>query len=397
MWIEREIATELERAAATFPVVALVGPRQVGKTSILERIFHHYGFVSLDVASNAEAAETRPQEFLQRHPPPVIIDEVQYAPSFFRHIKTYVDAKKGQNGLFIITGSQNFSLMENLAESLAGRAAVIPFLGLSGNEWKSCAAASENQAWKEFLWKGAFPALWCEPQKGPSRQRWYQGYVATYIERDVRNLLNVGSLRDFERFLRACAARCGQMLNMSELGRDVGISTPTVKQWLSVLQASNQVILLEPYYRSLGKRITKTPKLHFTDTGLAAYLMGFTSADAMWSSPQAGALWESYVVGQWLRQRDWHVPSLMLWYWRDQGGNEVDLVLELNGKLIPVECKIKEAPEPKDTQGIERLKKFYGIDMVSQAYIACPVDATFDMQPDITVIPGWRNWPLDAV
>jgi uncharacterized protein len=392
MWIEREIVSELKQAAETFPVVALVGPRQVGKTSILERVFPDYRYVSLDVATNAEAAETRPQEFLERYPPPLAMDEVQYAPSFFRHIKTYVDARRGQNGLFVITGSQNFMLMENLAESLAGRAAIIPFLGLSGGEWRR--AAGRHLPWKDFLWKGGFPALWADPQKSPSRERWYQGYVATYLERDVRNLLNVGSLRDFERFVRACAIRSGQVLNLSELGRDVGISTPTSKQWLSVLQASNQVFLLEPYFRSLGKRLFKTPKLYFTDTGLAAYLMGFGSAEALWSSREAGALWENHVVNQWLRWRDWHEPSLGLWYWRDQGGNEVDLLLEKDRKLIAVECKIKERPDRKDVQGIERLRKFYGEAEVPKAYAACPIDTSFDLQPNITAISGWQVWSL---
>jgi hypothetical protein len=395
MWIEREIASEIMEAASTFPVVALVGPRQVGKTSILERLFPDYSYVSLDVAANAEAAETRPKEFIQRYPPPVVVDEVQYAPSFFRHIKSHVDSKKGQKGLFIITGSQNFLLMENLAESLAGRAAVIPFLGLSGKEWRSATPVSRGREWKEFLWKGGYPALWSEPGGGPARDRWYQGYVSTYLERDVRNLLNVGSLRDFERFVRACAARCGQALNLSDLGRDVGVSTPTAKQWMSVLQASNQVILLEPYYRSLGKRISKTPKLYFTDTGLAAYLMGFASAEALWASREAGALWECYVVGQWLRWRDWHEPSLTLWYWRDQGGNEVDLLLERNQLLFPVECKIKELPGRKDIQGIERLRRFYGKENVPQAFVACPIDASFDIEPGITVVSGWETCPLE--
>jgi uncharacterized protein len=394
MWIEREISAEIKEAASAFPVVALVGPRQVGKTSTLERLFPNHGYVSLDVAANAEAAETRPQEFILRHPPPVVMDEVQYAPSFFRHVKAHVDSNKGLNGLFILTGSQNFLLMENLAESLAGRAAVIPFLGLSGKEWRSSSAASRGREWKEFLWKGGYPALWSEPLKGPTRERWYQGYVSTYLERDVRNLLNVGSLRDFERFLRACAARCGRTLNLSELGRDVGISTPTAKQWLSVLQASNQVILLEPYYRSLGKRLSKTPKLYFTDTGLAAYLMGFGSADTLWASRETGALWETYVVGQWVRWRDWHEPSLMLWYWRDQGGNEVDLLIERDRMLIPVECKVKELPEKKDAQGIERVKRFYGKDHVPRGYIACPSDVSFDVEPGVTAVCGWEVWPL---
>jgi len=396
MWIERVISSELLGLAKTFPVVALVGPRQVGKTSLLEKLFQEYTYVSLDVPAHAEAAETRPDAFLRRYPPPVVVDEVQYAPSFFRSIKAVVDSRKGENGLFVVTGSQNFLLMEDLSESLAGRAAVIPFLGLSGAEWRSAEEVSKPFRWQDFLWKGSFPALWADPEAAPSRERWYQGYVATYLERDVRSLLQVGNLRDFERFIRACAIRCGQMLNISELGRDVGVSAPTSKQWLSVLQASNQIFLLEPYYRSLGKRISKTPKLYFTDTALAAYLMGFGSADSLWNSPQAGALWENYVAGQWLRRRDWHEPSLGLWTWRDQGGNEVDLLLERDRRLFPVECKLEESPGAKDLKGIRRLKTFYGEEAVAHAYLACPIDMAFDVSPGVTAMPGWESWDLGA-
>jgi len=395
MWIEREISQELVRLSKSFPVLVLIGPRQVGKTSILERVFSAYRYVSLDVGTNAEAAETRPQEFLEFYPPPVVLDEIQYAPSFFRYIKTYVDSHRGKNGLFIITGSQDLLLMESISESLAGRSAVIPFLGLSAKEWRQAKEVSQSFAWKDFLWKGGFPALWADPKTSPPRERWYQGYVATYLERDVRNLLKVGSLRDFERFLRACAARCGQTLNFSELGRDVGVSTPTSKQWLSVLQASNQVFLLEPYFRSLGKRLSKSPKLYFTDTGLASYLMGFSAPEALWSSAQAGALWENHVVNQWIRWRDWREPSLGLWYWRDQAGNEVDLVLDRNQKLIAVECKLTERPDEKDVRGIRRLKAFYGDDQVIRAYVACLAEPSFDIVPGVTAVNGWETWPLD--
>jgi predicted AAA+ superfamily ATPase len=397
MWIPREISSELKRLAQTFPVVVLIGPRQVGKTSILEKTFPGYTYVSLDLSSYAEMAETRPQDFLQQFPPPVILDEIQYAPTFLRRIKTYVDASRGENGLFLLTGSQNFLLMKAVTESLAGRAAVIPFLGLSGREWEGVHAEHQGTFWQDFLWKGGFPALWASPDLAPSRERWYQGYVATYLERDIRNLLNIGNLRDFERFVRACAARCGQTLNFSELGRDVGISTPTAKQWLSLLQASNQILLLEPYYRSLGKRLAKSPKLYFTDTGLAAYLMGFSAADALWYSPQAGALWENYVVAQWLRWRDWHEPSLALWYWRDQGGNEVDLLLERNQQLIPVECKLTEHPDVKALRGIKRLKTFYGdAAQIAHSYIACPIAGRFNIEESVTVVSGWTTWELEV-
>jgi hypothetical protein len=394
MWIEREISQELLRVARSFPVLVLVGPRQVGKTSILEKTFPDYRYVSLDVGANAEAAETRPQEFLGKNPPPVMLDEIQYAPSFLRHVKSCVDAHKGQNGLFLLTGSQNFILMDAVAESLAGRAAVIPFLSLSGEEWDRADQAREGKPWQEFLWKGGFPALWGRPEASPSRDRWYQGYVATYLERDVRNLLNVGSLRDFERFLRACAARCGRTLNISELGRDVGISPTTARQWLSVLQASSQIFLLEPYHRSLGKRIVKSPKLYFTDTGLASYLMGFSSPHALWSSGEAGPLWENHVVTQWVRWRDWHEPSLGLWYWRDQAGNEVDLILERDQKLIAIECKVTERPDEKTTVGIRRLKSFYGEDQVILGYVACPITTSFDVDGGVTAVPGWKTWKI---
>ena len=394
MWIEREITRELKNTAETFPVLVLVGPRQIGKTSLLERIFPNHKYISLDVGSNAEAAETRPQEFLDLNPPPLILDERQYAPSFFRFIKTYVDANKGKNGLFILTGSQNFMLMESVSDSLAGRAAVIPYLGLSGLEWSKANAINHQHTWREFLWKGGFPALWADPGLLPSRDRWYQGYVSTYLERDVRNLLNVGNLRDFERYLRACAARCGQSLNLSEIGRDVGLSTTTSKQWLSVLQASNQVFLLEPFYRSLGKRIVKSPKLYFTDTGLVAYLMGFGSVESLWRSQQIGAIWENYVVSQWLRYRDWFDPSLGLWYWRDQGGNEVDLILEKDQKMIPIECKVSERPDRKSIRGIKKLKQFYGEEVIDRSFIACPIETSFDIENSTTAVSGWTTWKL---
>ncbi len=294
MWIRRQLAAEIAALSRSFPVVVLVGPRQVGKTSLLEHTFTDLELVALDLASHAEMAETRPEDFLALHPPPVVLDEIQYAPAIFRYLKTAVDTRKGENGLFILTGSQNFALMEAVSESLAGRVAVLPFHSLSGQEWGAVEEFRRGSSWREFLWRGGFPGLWARGAEGPSRDRWYQSYVATYLERDVRNLLNVGSLRDFERFLRATAARTGQMLNMADLGRDVGIAPSTVRQWLSVLQASGLVILLEPYHRSLGKRLVKSPKLFWTDTGLAAFLLGFASAEALWQNPAAaGALFEN--------------------------------------------------------------------------------------------------------
>lgn len=396
MWIEREIADELAEIAASFPVVVVIGPRQVGKTSVLERAFASLDYVSLDVAANAEMAETRPDDFLRLHPPPLVLDEIQYAPAFFRQIKTYVDQNRPRNGLFILSGSQNFMLMKTVADSLAGRAAIIPFSGLSGLEWRAAQPLADAILWHEFLWRGGFPRLWDSPDHPVSRDRWYQGYLSTYLERDVRNLLQIGNLRDFERFLRACAARCAQTLNMSELGRDVGISATTARQWISVLQASNQIILLEPYYKSLGKRLAKSPKLYFTDTGLAAFLMGFQSAESLWKSHSAGALWENHVICQWQKWRDWHTPAASLWYWRDQGGNEVDLVIETGSRLVAIECKLSERPGAQDTRGLGRLQEFYGDEAIIHSFLACTTTQPFDVSNTITAISGWTTWQLPS-
>lgn len=389
MWIHRILAEELKRLVTTFPAVAIVGPRQVGKTALLEHEFPDWRYVSLDTASLAEMAETRPKEFLQQFPPPLILDEVQYAPALFRHIKLEIDSRRGQNGLFLLTGSQNYALMQALSDSLAGRAAVIPFQSLSAQEWRA-SPVSAGRPWTDFWLRGGYPGLWRDP--AISRERWYQGYLTTYLERDVRNLMRVTSLRDFERFLRACAARCAQSLNMSEIGRDVGISATTARDWLSVLTASNLILLLEPYHRSLGKRLVKSPKLYFADTGLAAFLMGL-GGDQPPPEHLAGALWENHVIAQWLRWRDWLHPEAMLWYWRDAAGNEVDLLVEWHQQLHAIECKYKERPDNRDLRGIRRLRSFYGQPDLP-GFVACTVEASYVIAEGVRAVSGWTTWDL---
>jgi predicted AAA+ superfamily ATPase len=387
MWIKRQLAETIKRDAASFPVLVLTGPRQVGKTSLAERTFPNHAYVTLDLGANAEMAETRPEEFLNRYPPPCIYDKIQYAPGLFRHLKARVDKRRREAGMFVLTGSQSFPLMQQVSDSLAGRAAVVSLLGLSAAEW-SAAKIEPGASFREFVWRGSFPGLW-SGEPAPTRDRWYQSYVATYLERDVRNVLNVGSLRDFERFLRACAARTAQTLNMSELGRDVGISTQTARTWTSVLVASGQIALLEPYHRSLGRRLVKSPKLYFTDTGLAAFLAGHDSTEALWSSPQAGALFENHVVAQWIRWRDWQQPSAGLWYWRDQSGNEVDLLIERRGRLTGIECKLAERPSSRDAGGLRRLVAFYGEKAIAGLFVACSSDAPYVLDDGVTAMPGW--------
>ena len=228
MWIPRDVEARLKRSAKTRPVIVLTGARQTGKTSTFRHLFPDYGFVSLDLPTEAEQAEKEPERFLQRHPPPVIIDEVQYAPGLFRHLKVAVDAHRTRNGQFLLTGSQKFTLMKNVSESLAGRADIVELETLSFAEIRGALPKAELET---AIVRGGFPELYANPDI--DSVAFYNSYLATYLERDVRALANVGSLRDFERFLRACALRSANLLNKADLARDVGIAPSTANQWLS--------------------------------------------------------------------------------------------------------------------------------------------------------------------
>ena len=276
MWIPRDIEPRLQRSAKTRPVVVLTGARQTGKTSTFRRLFPNYAFVSLDLPTEAEQAEKEPGRFLQRHPPPVIIDEVQYAPGLFRHLKVAVDANRTRNGQFLLTGSQKFTLMKNVSESLAGRADIVELETLSFAEIRE---ALPKTGIETAIVRGGFPELYANPEIDSAA--FYNSYLATYLERDVRALTHVGSLRDFERFLRACALRSANLLNKADLARDVGIAPSTANQWLSMLEASGQAVLLEPWFSNRTKSIVKSPKLYIADTGLLCALLNIRSEEAL--------------------------------------------------------------------------------------------------------------------
>ena len=247
MWIARNYDSTLKALFAQFPAVVVTGARQVGKTALVQHVFPDLNYVSLDLPAMAVQAEKNPEAFFREHGPPLIIDEIQYAPSLFRYLKTMIDADR-KPGRFILTGSQIFPLMEGISESLAGRCGMLSVMNLSADElysFKGEKAYKDNDP----LFYGGYPELHARPEL--DRHFWYNAYLTTYLERDVRNILNVGSLRDFDRFLRAVAARTAQILSYSDLARDVGVAPNTAKKWISVLQASGQVILLEPYFRNV--------------------------------------------------------------------------------------------------------------------------------------------------
>jgi len=383
MWIARKYERTLRDLAGQFPAVVVTGPRQVGKTALVQRVFPDFTYVSLDIPSLAAQAEQSPESFLSARQRPLIIDEVQYAPSLFRHLKVVIDREKKRQGRFILTGSQTFSLMQGISESLAGRCGMLTMLNLSATEVREAFASFVEDA---YLFKGGYPELYARPEIHP--HFWYAAYLATYLERDVRNLLSVGSLRDFDRFLRAVAIRTGQVLSYSELARDVGIAPNTAKKWISVLQASGQIFLLEPYHRNMGKRLIKSPKLYLCDTGLAIFLMGFESWDALVRHPAIGAIWETHVVMEVVRHFACRGERVPLWYWRTVQGAEVDLLVERAGRFIAIEAKFSEQPDGASLKGIHALAGFYGQKSLVSGYVASRTPNPYPLADKVRAVPG---------
>ena len=379
MWITRKYEATLQDFATQFPAIVLTGPRQVGKTSTLLRVFPSYDYVSLDLPYNAAQAEENPEKFLADHADDLIIDEVQYAPSLFRYLKVHIDQDR-RPGRFLLTGSQHLQLMDTISESLAGRCGVLNMLGLTAGEVFQVNLAVDEEA---LIWTGGMPELHARDEVTPGY--WFTSYVATYLERDVRNILSVGNLRDFDRFLRACALRIGQLLSFSDLAKDVGISPNTAKSWISVLQTSGQIFLLEPYYKSLGKRLTKSPKLYFTDTGVAAFLLGFGSPGSLSHSPLWGQFWENHVALEYLKYTRGAGRQPRMWFWRTRMGEEVDLIIEHSGKILAIECKSTERPGEKDIRSLKSFASHMQGDV--QSLVVCRTPKSYPLADGIQAFP----------
>ncbi|MBI4585080.1 MAG: ATP-binding protein [Planctomycetes bacterium] len=339
------------------PALVLTGCRQAGKTSLLQQVFPGHGYISLDLPSIAEEAEEAGGQFLRKHLPPLIIDEIQHAPKLLRYLKRTIDENRDKTGLYCLTGSQKFPLMEGISESLAGRVAVIECQSLSAKELECWRQSSiEGELLLDLIFKGGYPELHA---KGLEPERFFSDYLATYLERDVRQVIQVRSLRDFDRFMRLAAIRSGHLLSANSFASDLGLSPNTVKSWLSVLQASNIIYLLEPYYRNLGKRLVKTPKLYFLDTGLACFLAGIRSQGDLERSALLGALFETHVLGQMVRWHSNRGRRPLLCFYRDHEGHEIDFVIPIGEKLKLFECKWSESP-PDVPKGFEEITALVG-------------------------------------
>lgn len=369
MWIDRGLGSQVLAAARQFPALVLTGARQTGKTSLLRHLFPDAAFVSLDLPSAAQRAEQEGDAFLTSFGEPLILDEVQYAPALFRYLKVVIDAQRTVRGRFLMTGSQKFSLMRGVSESLAGRCAVLDLDTLSSREIVA-AFRDEELPPEMLLFRGGYPELWGD-RRNDSRL-FFSSLVATYLERDVRLATNVGSLRDFERFLRAAALRSGQLLNLAEMARDVGIAASTARDWLSVLEASGQVVLLEPYFNNPTRRMIKSPKLYLRDTGLLCFLLGLDEPAALLASPLLGAVWETFVLGQILRARAANASAGQVFFWRDAQNTEVDFVIEHNGRLRLIEVKWAETlTDPRLLKNLTKVREEIGDRAADEHWLAC--------------------------
>lgn len=406
----RDLTWSIQSALTTFPATLVTGPRQCGKTTLLRAEFgatHRY--LSLDRPDLRARAAEDPVGFFRENPAPLLLDEIQYAPSLLHYIKERIDADRTA-GRWLLTGSQSFPLMQGISETLAGRVAILRLDPLSTREAlrrerrsvgellaRTFSPADEATSEEpdavpvdaaDWLLRGGYP----EPRLNPSVDRilWFSSYVQTYLQRDVRDILRVGDLDAFSRFVFLVAARTGGVLNMTDLGRDAGVTGPTVRQWMSVLEASQIVYLLRPWHRNLGKRVRKAPKIYLVDPGLATFLMGLHSREAVLQGPSLGALMETAVIAEWVKAFRSGGLEPPLYYWQVDRSGEIDLVIEHDARTYGLEVKATSTPTPQHAQTLLRWGALLG--GLSGAAVACNVDRPMALVPGVRAIP----WHLSA-
>ena len=338
-YIDRQLAATLNRAARAFPAVVLTGPRRAGKTTLLRHLFPSAGYRLLEDPAIVGAVQSDPRGFLDSLKLPVILDEIQNAPELLNYIRARIDLGAGRKGQWLLTGSQDFALMHGVTESMAGRAAVLHLLPLSTVETP-----------KVTLLRGGYPEILARPRDS---DLWFQSYLQTYLERDVRQVSQIRELATFRRFLSLIASRTGQILNKTDLAAPLGVSVPTITEWIGILETTGQIVLVPPYFENFGKRLIKSPKVYLTDSGMACHLLGIDSARALSRSPFSGAIFEGFVASEIVKQQSNLGHRRELYFFRDQRGLEVDFIVPSSAQeLVLIEAKASRTVYPDAARSV---------------------------------------------
>lgn len=396
--IKRHLGPVLQKSARAYPVVTVTGPRQSGKTTLVRSLFDRHEYASLENPDTRAFALEDPRGFLGQFSRGVIFDEVQQAPDLLSYIQTVVD-ESGSPGQFVLTGSQNLLRLQKVSQSLSGRTSIFHLLPFSRSELLERKPPALEDAGKkvrrgtrtddelfDVLFKGFYPRI---HDKGLDPQDWLRNYYQTYVERDVRSVLNVGDLETFGRFIRLCAGRAGQLLNLASLGADCGISHATARRWLSVLETSFIVYLLRPHHANFSKRLVKSPKLHFVDTGLLCYLLRIRSSSELVTHASRGAVFESFILSELLKSYHNVGREPDVYFWRDSQGHEVDLLLDHGAELVPVEVKSGQTIADDFFKGLEFWRSLTGQDDAATALV---YGGDSSRTQRGTTVYSWRDW-----
>ena len=402
MYIKRHIENVIKKSFNTYPAVLITGPRQVGKSTVLRNLYSDFEYETLDDINMIRAITSDPTGYLQIKGMPFIIDEIQKVPDLFNSLKYVIDKNK-QNGMYLLTGSQKFELMKGISESLSGRISVIDLLGLSYREIKGDkfdkpflptqeyllnrkpASKYDVKGIWEIIHKGSMPALYENDER--DWEKYYSDYVNTYIERDVHNLTQIGDTLTFMQFMVMLAGRTGELINMESLAKDIGVSAPTIKRWISILQASNVINLLQPFSLNTTKRVVKTPKVYFTDTGLVCYLCRWLTTETLINGAQAGNIFETFVVSEIIKSYYNAGKEPNLYFFRNGDGQEVDLIFYENGKIYPVEIKKTTSPNIKDIKSFKVLANYFPTIEMGEGGVICNAESVLPLGQANKIIP----------
>lgn len=388
MYVCRHLSDTLRKAMEQFPAVLVTGPRQAGKTTLLQHeMGNDFDYVSFDDPVERSFALADPNGFLDRFGGrPVILDEIQYAPELLSSLKLRIDKDRQRNGRWLLTGSQQFHLIRNVSESLAGRVAILDQLPFSIAEQ----SGNGELLLEQILWNGCYPEPALYPDK---RELWLRSYIQTYLERDVRQLQNIRDLRAFDQFVALACARHSQEFNSANFSRETGVTLPTVKSWAGLLEASYLLCLLPPFFNNLGKRITKSPKLYMLDPAIVSFLTRQPSADAALSGAMGGALFEGLMVVEAVKSFTNVGLKPALWYWRSHDGLKVDLILQGKEKLVPIEIKLTSTPQLTHLDGLKKFRVLAGEENCEPGILVCRVPHEQPLPFGITALP-WQDFPV---